>query len=152
MAKNAEFNSWLSGVSKRSRKKKDVGEGKNFKREGKVSGASASNDSFVNFGGGAKKAAESHDKEVERNYMKRMVNEKKEIMRDPEKKKEQQKKNTQALTWIAGELAHAKFGNRPIYREDVMDFAQDYIPLDDKLGKVSRKVMNQQIARKRLAK
>ena len=152
MAKNAEFNSWLSGVAKRTRKKKDVGEGKNFKREGKAYGASASNDSFVNFGGGAKQAAVSHEKEQERKYMQRMVKEQKEIMRDPEKKKEQQKTNKQALQNIAGELARAKFGKTPIDTSSVMDFAQDYIPTDDKLGKVARKVKNQQIARKRLAK
>ena len=152
MAKNVEFNSWLSGVAKRTRKKKDAGEGKDFKREGKASGASASNDSFVNFGGGAKKAAESHEKEQDRKYMQKMVKQQKEIMRDPEKKKEQQKTNKQALRNIAGELVKAKFGSQPLDQGSIFDFAQDYIPTDDKMGKVARKVKNQQIARKRLAK
>ena len=41
MAKNVEFNSWLSGVAKRTRKKKDVGEGKNFQKGDVVDGARA---------------------------------------------------------------------------------------------------------------
>lgn len=152
MAKNAEFNSWLNGVAKRTRKKKDVGEGKDFKREGKASGASASNDSFANFGGGAKQAAVSHEKEQDRKYMQRMVNEQKEIKKDPDKKKEQEKTNKQALQNIAGELARAKFGKTSVDQSSVMDFAQDYIPTDDKLGKAARQQKNRQIARKRLTK
>lgn len=145
MAKNAEFNSWMSGVAKRTRKKKDAGEGKDFQKGEEVTGARAA---YGMSGGGAKQAAVAHEKEQDRKYMKRMVNEQKKIMRDPEKKKEQQKTNKQALQNIIREL-----GNRegPDYGS-ISDFAQDYVPTDDKMGKVARKVKNQQIARKRLAK
>ena len=136
--------------SQNTRKKKNVGEGKDFKREGKSSGGSASNDSFVNFGGGAKQAAVSREKEQERKYMQRMVKEQKEIMRDPEKKKEQQKTNKQALKNIAGELVKAKFGSQPLDQGSIMDFAQDYIPMDDKLGKAARAAKNKSVARRRI--
>lgn len=138
--------------SQNTRKKKNVGEGKNFKREGKASGGSASNDSFVNFGGGAKQAAVSHEKEQDRKYMQRMVKEQKEIMRDPEKIKEQNKTNKVALQNIFNEFVKANSGHTAVDVSSIMDFAQDYIPTDNKLGQAVRKAKNKSVARKMINK
>ena len=136
--------------SQRTRKKNVVGEGKDFKRGGSVSGASASNDDFVNFGGGAKKVSNDYMNERTRKYMKRMVAEQKEIKSDPEKISRQREENERALKNIFGEFMDSAVYNEPIDQSNVFDYAQDYIPLDDKLGKASRENKNRNIARKRI--
>jgi len=136
--------------SQKTRKKKDVGEGKDFKRGYSVSGASASNDDFVNFGGGAKKVSNDYMNERTRKYMKRMAAKQKEIKSDPEKISRQREENVRALKNIFGEFMDSAVNNEPIDQSNVFDFAQDYIPMDDKLGKASRENKNRNVARKRI--
>lgn len=133
----SKLNDYLGALGEKTRKKKNVGEGKDFKKGEAVSGKSASNASFVNFGGGAKKAAESHQREQDRNYMKKKVSEKKEIMRDPAKIKAQKKTNSQALRGMLATMKFEKDSGQA--SSNYMDYAQDYVPLDNSMGKAADK-------------
>lgn len=143
MGKNVEFNSWFNGVKQRNRKRKDVGEGKDFQKGEAAGGARAA---YGTSGGGARKTAQTMQHEKDRNYMQRKMAEKREVMNDPQKKAAQQKKNRKALSNIVHELRDregADYGS-------IMDFAQEYVPTDDRLGKAARNAKNRSVARKTL--
>lgn len=144
MAKNTEFNTWMNGVARRAKKRKYVGEGKEFEKGEAVGGARASYGS----GRAVKKIKETIDKERDNAYMRRQAAEQREIKRDPNKVREQKKTNFKALNNIARELRDP--GGPDV--GSVMDFAQDYIPMDTKLGEAARKEKNKAIARKTLAR
>ena len=140
MGKNIEFNNWLNGVKRRTRKKTVAGEGKNFQKGEEVSGARAA---YGVTSGGARKAAQAREQENDRRYMRTQAAKQREVLSDPHKKAIQTGKNRHALQNIVNELANREgtdYGT-------IMDFAQDYIPTDNKLGKAVRDAKNRNAAR-----
>ena len=143
-----ELGGLLNRTKERVRKKKILGEGKNFKANKSTAvRPSASNESFANYGGGAKKVGQEKRREQYADYARRQVKEQREINADPQRKEEQKRTNQQALANIAGELLEARRDKRPVNTWDVEDYAQDYIPTDNKLGQAERKRLNQNKAK-----
>lgn len=66
MAKNAAFNSWFNGMTLRSRKKKVVGEGKDFQKGDAINGARAA---YGMSGRAAQRAAYDKDRETDFDYV-----------------------------------------------------------------------------------
>lgn len=149
MAKT-EIGRYMNRLGQRTRKKKIVGQGNDNSVKvdrSRPQAGSSSNASFVDFGGGVQQAAEGHRQEQDRKYMKRMYNEQQEIKRDKERVREQKITNREALGNIANEIRKARYTESPIDQSSVMDFAQDYIPMDDKLGKAERQRLNKNKAK-----
>lgn len=116
--------------SQKVRKKKTTGEGKDFGKGEAVGGVRAA---VGESEGGAYMSAKERIREKDRAKMKQMIAERDEILRDQEKTKAQEKKNRNAILSIRREMANPEGPDRGA----MMDFAQDYIPLDDQYGKAA---------------
>ena len=152
MADKEGFNNWLNGVAQRTRKKQIKGKGNDnsVKRGKEYDGPTAGN--LVDGSAGARSAArgivDEKRKKQEKKYMKDRITERNEIKRDPEKTRQQKETNKQALQNIMREVKFSKAGHTATDRGSLMDFASDYVPFNDEVGKAARNIKNREVARR----
>ena len=155
MGSSSELNSFLN----RTRKKKIVGRGNDnsAKMNGEPVGGATANWNIGSAIAGIRninktKKAEAKAKQDEnnRNYMRKKFAEREEVRRDPNRIKEAKQRNEEVKSAIKTEVRLSKAGNHVPDRGSISDWMQDYVALDDEMGKASRQDKNKGVARKYL--
>lgn len=144
-SKTKELNDWVSSLKPRSREKKYSNNSKGIKLTGKVGGEKVNNTGS----GGVQQAAAAKDKERRISNMKRDLAKQREIKADPEKTAAQKKINEEVDRKIQVESNLSRITKEAPDYATMSDYAQDYVPLDDSIGKAINRGRIQSAYRKR---
>ena len=147
MGSSSELNSFLNRTR---RKKKVVESGKGVKRNGEQTGGAPANWNIGGAGAAIRNANEAKGRANDREYMRYKVAQRDEVRSEPKWTKEAKQRNEEVKSAIKTEARLSKAGHHVPDRGSISDWMQDYVALDDEMGKASRKDKNKGVAQKYL--